>query len=240
MKKRNEEFSIKDLVLLFRPYVWLICIFALFVSLIFGGYSAFIKRDTYTSSAKMHIIKQNSTQITTTDIDLISKVIEDYEVLISTDMFLNYVIKDVESDPSYDKAWNINKGYIKSSISTKAVTDDILQISVTTDNAIKSNLIATAVSEVIRDHSVDLFAFGDSLSVKIVHSSTPAGAANSKHVVRNALIGFFGGMILAMIVIFVASSFDIIIRDKKKLEDTFGIPVIGLIPKFEVEGETQK
>jgi capsular polysaccharide biosynthesis protein len=240
MKKRNEEFNIKDLVHLFRPFLWVICIFSLLVSLVLGGYSAFVKGDTYTSSAKLHIIKQNSSQINVGDIDLISKVIEDYEVLIGTDMFLNYVIKDVVSDPSYKKEWAISKEYVKAHIRTKAVTDDILEISVSTDDAIKSNLIATAASEVIRDHSIDLFAFGSSLSVKIVHSSTPAGSANNKHVVRNALIGFFGGMIFSMIVIFIISSFDIVIRDKKKLEDTFSIPVLGLIPKYEVEGENAK
>ena len=237
MVKRNEEFSIKDLISLFIPKIGLILVCALVASLLFGGYASFIKDDTYTSSAKMHVIKQTSSQISTSDIDFISKVIDDYKVLITTDMFLNYVIQDVEDDETYvNNNWNISKSYIKGHMSTSAITDDILQISVTTDNPAKSHLIATAVSEVIRDRSRELFAFGDTLTVKIVHASTP-NSANSKNVARNALIGFVAGAVVSMLAIFTISLFDIVVRDKKKLEDTFGLPIIGLIPKFDVEEE---
>ena len=237
MVKRNEEFSIKDIISLFIPKVWIIVICALVFSFIFGGYAAFIKDDTYTSSAKMHVIKQTSSQISSSDIDFVSKVIDDYKVLITTDMFLNYVIQDIESEETYiSNKWNISKSYIKGHMSTSAITDDILQISVTTDNPAKSHLIATAVSEVIRDRSRELFAFGDTLTVKIVHASTP-NSANSKNVVRNLFIGFVGGAVGSMLVIFLVAMFDIVVRDKKKLEDTFGLPIIGLIPRFDVEEE---
>lgn len=185
----------------------------------------------------MHVIKQTSSQISSSDIDFVSKVIDDYKVLITTDMFLNYVIQDIESEETYiSNKWNISKSYIKGHMSTSAITDDILQISVTTDNPAKSHLIATAVSEVIRDRSRELFAFGDTLTVKIVHASTP-NSANSKNVVRNLFIGFVGGAVGSMLVIFLVAMFDIVVRDKKKLEDTFGLPIIGLIPRFDVEEE---
>ena len=239
MKKRTEEFSLKELVSLFLPKMWLICIVALTLSLVLGGYAAFIKDDTYTSSAKMHVIKQTSTQISASDIDFISKVIDDYRVLITTDSFLNYVIQDIEDEHAYiENGWNITKGYVKSHVSTGAITDDIIEISVTTDDPIKSHLIATAVSNVIKDRSHDIFAFEDALNVKIVHPSSP-GAVNSKNVLRNVLIGFILGAAMTMLVIFVMSLFDIVIRDKKKLEETFDLPVIGLIPKYEIEEESK-
>ncbi len=239
MRKRNEEFNIKDLLMLFRPFIWVICIFSLLVSLAFGGYSAFIKKDTYTSSAQFHVIKLSSTQMGTGDFDFVSKVIEDYKVLIYTDIFLDFVLDEVTANSDYKEEWGVTRGYITSHLDIKAVTDDILQISVTTDDAIKSKIIATAVSNIIRNKSYDLFAFGKSLTVKDLNAPT-TGSANNKHVVRNSLIGFFGGMIVSMLVIFIASSFDIVIRDKKKLEDTFDIPVIGLIPKYDVGEEVGK
>ena len=237
MKKLNEEFSVKDLIALFVPKIWIILIVSLVVSLAFGGYSAFIKDETYTSSAKMHVIKLTSSQISASDIDYVSKVIDDYKILITTDSFLSRVMTKLESMNAYkNSGWTVSKEYIRSHMTTSVLTDDILEISVTTTDANKSHIIATAVSNVIQENSIELFAFGDTLNVRIVHSSS-ISAANSKNVVRNAVIGFAGGAVVSMLAIFVLSLFDVVVHDKKKLEDSFDMPIIGLIPRFDVDEE---
>lgn len=44
-----------------------------------------------------------------------------------------------------------------------------------------------------------------------------------------------------MAVIFVANMLDVTIRDKKKIEDNFDIPVLGVIPRFiSEEGKAKK
>lgn len=237
MKRHNEEFSVKDLFALFAPKIWIILIVSLVVSLAFGGYSAFVKDDTYTSSAKMHVIKLTSSQISASDIDYVSKVIDDYKILITTDSFLATVITKLESMDTYKNGdWKASNAYIRAHMTTSVLTDDILEISVTTTDATRSHLIATAVSSVIQENSIHLFAFGDTLNVRIVHSSSISGA-NNKNVVRNALIGFVGGAVVSMLFIFVLSLFDIVVHDKKKLEESFGMPIIGLIPRFDVDEE---
>ena len=238
MKKLNEEFSVKDLITLFIPKVWIILIVALVVSFAFGGYSSFLKDDTYTSSAKMHVIKLTSSQISASDIDYVSKVIEDYKILITTDTFLSRVMAKLDSMESYTSSgWKVSDDYIRAHMNTSVLTDDILEISVTTDDALKSHIIATAVSAVIQENSIELFAFGDTLNVRIVHPSSVSTAANSKNVVRNALVGFVGGAVISMLAIFILSLFDIIVHDKKKLEESFDMPIIGLIPRFDVDEE---
>ena len=237
MVKRNEEFSIKDLISLFLPKIGLILVVALLFGMLFGGYSAFVKDDTYTSSSQLHVIKSTSSQISASDIDFVSKVIDDYKVLIKTDMFLNFVVDEInKSDIAVKNNWKVEPSYVKSHLTTAPITDDILQISVTTNNQDKSYIIAKAISEVIKERSHELFAFGDTLTVKVVNEAA-RGGRNSKNVVRNIVVGFIGGAVASMLVIFVYSLFDIVIRDKKKLEESFGLPVIGLIPRYGVEGE---
>ena len=237
MIKRNDEFSIKELITLLMPKLWIVIIIALVVGALFGAYSAFLVDDTYTSKAKIHIVKQNSS-MNSGDMDVVSKVIEDYKVLINTEMFLNYVMQDIMFSPDYQESWQINNAYISSHLNARGVTDDIIEISVTTDNMIKSHLIATVVSEVIIEKSSEIFAFGDSLSLKILNPSIH-NPANSKHVVRNTFIGFSGGMFISILAIFIISQFDIIVRDKKKLEETFNLPIIGVIPRYNVEEERE-
>ena len=237
MVKRNEEFSIKELINLFLPKIGIILVVALLVSSLLGIYSAFVKEDTYTSSSQLHVIKSTSSQISASDIDFVSKVIDDYKILIKTDMFLNFVVDEINSnDIAINKGWKIDRDFVKSHMSTTAITDDILQISVTTNDQDKSYLVAKAVSEVIKDRSHELFAFGDTLTVKIVNDASRA-AMNSKNVVRNVVIGFVAGAVGCMLIIFIRSLFDVAIRDKKKLEESFGLPIIGIIPRYDVEGE---
>lgn len=239
MVKRNEEFSIKELISLFVPKLGLIIVVALLFGMLFGAYSAFVKDDTYTSSSQLHVIKSTSSQISASDIDFVSKVIDDYKVLIKTDMFLNFVVDEInKSDIAVKNNWKVEPAFVKAHLSTTPITDDILQISVTTNNQDKSYIVAKAISEVIKERSHELFAFGDTLTVKVVNEAT-RGGRNSKNVTRNIAIGVVGGAVACMLIIFVHSLFDIVIRDKKKLEESFGLPVIGLIPKYEIEGENK-
>ncbi len=237
MIKRNDEFSIKELVTLFIPRLWLIVIIGMIVGTAFGGYSAFVKEKTYTSSVTIHIVKQNSS-MSTGDLDVVSKVIEDYKILVGTEKFLNLVTKDIPERLDYVEGWDITNEYIKSHMSTKGVTDDILEISVTTDTQKKSHIIATVVSEVIIDKSSELFAFDDSLTLKILNPSKENGA-NSKNVPRNTAIGFASGALVTMLVIFLFAQFDVIVHDKRKLEETFELPIIGIIPRYNVEEDKQ-
>ena len=56
---------------------------------------------------------------------------------------------------------------------------------------------------------------------------------DSKNVVRNTIIGFAVGMIMSMVVVFVLSKFDVVVRTREKLESNFDYPVLGVIPKIE-------
>ena len=62
----------------------------------------------------------------------------------------------------------------------------------------------------------------------------------SKNIFTNALIGVLIGAVVSMLGIFVYSIFDVVIRDKKKLEDNFDFPVLGVIPRYDVPVEQDK
>ena len=72
-----------------------------------------------------------------------------------------------------------------------------------------------------------------SITIKIINSPKKALTANSKGVFRNAIIGGFAGALVTMLAVFVVSRLDVIIRNKEKIEQSFDIPILGLIPRFE-------
>lgn len=84
------------------------------------------------------------------------------------------------------------------------------------------------------DHLCELF-MDMKYAIEITRIGSPRlpASPDSKHVVRNAVIGFAAGMIVSMVVVFLLSKFDVIVRSREKLESNFDYPILGVIPKAE-------
>ena len=235
MKKHNDEFSVKELLNLFLPKIWIIAIVAVVFSLVMGVYSVFLKNETYTSSSKIMVVKTSS-QISAGDIDLAAQLIDTYKILLMTDEFISYVVADMEQQVSYQEEWNVSKSYVKSSMSVSALSNDVFKVSVTTDDPAKSSVIAKSVYKMIEDMSSTILAYPEgAISARAIEKPSQYGVQDSKGTTKNVAIGFIGGAAVAMFGIFVYSLFDVIIRDKKRLEETFDVPVLGVIPSYLVE-----
>lgn len=267
MKKKNDEFSFKDLLSIFIPKMWLIAI----VAIIFGGalgvYSAFIKQDTYTSTAMIMVTKNTGGSLTTSDRYLAADMVEPYEIVIKSDKFLEKVInymeygameeanktsdenekeakKEIASMLSYYSAkYDLTPSMIAPMVAIKKLGDtEIFNLNVTTDDPGLSHAVAVALNKKITDREDGLskmLTYND-VSTSTIDEPVFNGVANSKNVVRNTLIGLVGGALLTMIALYIVSMFDIMIRDRKKLDDNFDIPVLGVIPRFQIEEEGRK
>ena len=71
--------------------------------------------------------------------------------------------------------------------------------------------------------------------VEVVDPPSTPSAPNGKNEVRNALIAFLIGFVLTTGVILIIAFADVIVRDKKKLEDHFDLPILGIIPFHDIE-----
>ena len=95
--------------------------------------------------------------------------------------------------------------------------------------------VSLAIAEVAGDLLVEKYEDDHNYAIKILTNEEPVlpMAANSKHVVRNAAIAFAAGLLVTLLVIFVASRFDVVIRSREKIEENFDIPILGVIPRLE-------
>lgn len=239
MKKRNEDFTLKELINILIPKLWIIAIVSIVFGAVMAAYSLFIKDDTYTSTTRIHVIKATSIDFAVSDVEFASSYLETYVEVLTIPDFLTEVLEVFKDNhASYEKeegdfekkGWDKLqpskiKGYISSS--TK---QDILSISVTTEDPLLSCGIADSIASV--------FAKGDFLAyekevvkVKTLQQPYPQGA-NSRRTVLNTFIGLIAGAVVSMIAIFVINMFDVVIHDKKKIEDNFDIPILGVIPRF--------
>ena len=89
MRKRNEDFSLKELVNIFLPKLWLIMAISLVFGAVMAIYSKYIKDDTYTSTTKIHVIKNSSgVDYGVSDIDFANSYLETYVEALTIPDFL--------------------------------------------------------------------------------------------------------------------------------------------------------
>lgn len=254
MRKRTEEFNIKELLNIFIPKLWLIVIVAMVCGMCMAVYSLFIKDDTYTSSTRIHVVKNSDMEFETNDVEFANMYLQTYvEVLnipdfrttvverfklnytklyqeeypgLTSDELFNFVINQEELIK--DEAWYDALINQKFSISS-STNQDLLSVSVTSDYSYLSYGIANAISDVLREGKT--LAYDDTVRMQEVQRAVISGP-NSRKTVLNTIIGGAIGAILSMVAIFIYNIADVTIRDKKKLEDNFDIPVLGVIPRF--------
>ena len=251
MRKRNDEFSLKELINIFLPKLWLILIVALIFGSAMAVYSAILKDDTYTSTTRIHVTKEMGYgyDYAVSDVDFATSYLETYKMVLTIPDFLNNVLAHLEDnhasyeqyDGEYEElGWDkLTPDRIRGFISSNS-QQDIITISVTTADPILSRALADSIAYVFTQG--DILAYPeDVVTVKILQIAKAPSSPNSRNVMLNTMIGVAIGTVLSMAVIFIMDMFDVIIHDKKKIEDTFDIPILGVIPRFlSEEGKSKK
>ena len=240
MKKSSEEFSIKDFLSIFVPKIWIILLISVVVAVLFGGNSAFLKKDTYTSDASLIMSKQNYAG--SGDIDLVYNLIDMCIEVMYKDSFLTDVsnaIKTKYADFALEGGWNLSPSYIASVTKVnKLGSNQVFDVVVTTGDPMLSYAITDCFASTIDEKLPELLPYSEGLiDFNIVEQATVATKPNSRKVLSNSLIGFAIGLVVALVGVFVFSVLDVVIRDKKKLEDNFDLPVLGVIPDFEISAD---
>lgn len=228
MKKKNEEISFKDLIAIFLPKLWLIAIVAVVCSAFMGVYSGVIKKDTYTASSLMYVYK-DSASINFNDAQIAETMIDNYRIKLYTDDMLAKIVNALPSD--YDE-YNVTMGMLRQSISFSNQKNGMFKISVTTPNPQLSFALMVCVENIA---PVEFRNINVSLGIDIMDSTKLPKAPDSKNVPTNVLIGFAAGAFVSALAVWIFTAFDTSIDSKKKIEDNFDIPVLGVIPEHILE-----
>ena len=243
MKKQHEEITIKELIDIFLPKIWIIAIVAIVFAGLLGAYSMFIKDDTFTSTASFIMVKiptqynENTgttavtTGLTASEIQAMQSMISMSEQVIETNDYLEKVKEKLVSRDARYEGVSINR--LRDMLSIKVVGEaTCFDLSVVSTDSQLSYDVSQIVYETFPSVIEDVFD-SYSVTIKIIDPPRKAVSPNSKGVFKNAVIGGFAGAILAVIVVFIISKLDVVIRSKDKVEKSFDIPIIGIIPRFE-------
>ena len=236
MKRETEEFTLKELFLLFLPKLWLIILCGVIFAGAIGAYSVFLKDDTYTSSATIYVYKERANDTASNsyyDSITSQKMVKTYSIVLKSNSFLEKVISGIEDAEEY----SLTPEKIKATLQIKQVDEtEVFDVYYTSKNEELTYKVLSEIT-VLAQTEIKNMVSSTASDVKIIDEPIMPKAPDSKHVVRNALIGFIAGVVVSMVVIFLFDQFDVVIHNKKKIEDNFDIPVLGVIPR---QGATVK
>ena len=234
MNKKNDEITIQDIISIFVPKLWIIALVAVLTAAVLGGYSMFLTKDTYTSGAKYMVIKtstsnpdQTTSGLSSSDIIGMQGMIANAQEILNTHDFCESVINELgRDDLDIDDIKNMTSVSLSNSDAT------CYDIKVTHRDAQTAFEVATVAGELMKDKFTGTAKYA--YAVVQIDSARLANEANSKNVFRNSAVGLLAGALLAMVVIFVYDRFDIVIRTREKIENNFDVPILGVIPRLEI------
>ncbi len=235
MKKQRGEITISDIIGIFLPKLWIIAL----VAAILGAASGFwvmSKPRTYTSTVTLYVYRSDSNSVNTSDITAAETMMNNYKYLLKSRDFVNRV--KLELDNMYPEHSDVSVGQISGTIgfSVQSNTTYFHVSSTSTDKTLATN-IATVICEIAPAHITDRIP--DTLEVTIFEDPVEA-TPNSKGTFKAVIIGALAGALVSALAIWIIAMFDVKIRDKKKLEDTFDIPVLAVIPQHIIPETEEK
>ncbi len=225
MKKQRGEITLGDIIGIFIPKLWLI----IAVAIILGagaGISVMLKERTYTSTVTLYVYRDTEA-IQGSDINAAETMMNNYKYILKSRDFVNRI--KIELDNMYPEHQDVSAGQISSMIGFSVVSDTtFFNVSAKSTDQILATHVADVICEIAPAHIIDRIP--NTLEVTIAEEPGDA-TPNSKGTVRAVIIAALAGALVTAAVIWIISMFDVKIRDKKKIEDNFDLPLLAVIPK---------
>lgn len=232
--KQKRERTLKDFVDILLPKLWVIVIVGIIAATAAFVYS-YTRQDTYTAQAR-YLVKYSTEKDASNslyDNEIVQNKITNYAVLVDGSEFRTKVVDKAKDVYGIEIEESQFKSMFSFSVSSDAPTFTIRVTHTNPDIAFK---LADIVEDCIRIEIAEM-ENNNGLVTEVDAPLQPI-PPNSKNEVRNAIIAFLAGALVSAAVILVIALSDVTIRDKKKLEDNFEIPILGVIPFHDV-GNTQ-
>ena len=229
-----EELDLKELFEIFwnkKVQILLIILIFIVIGII---YTVGFTTPMYSSSTSLVLVgTSNSTdttgtsgqtsEITTTDITINSKLVATYSKLVKTKNILGQVISNLGIDVDEDE--------LKKNIEVTAKEDtELIEITVENENPVYAAKIANEIREELTQRVAELY---DMQNIKpLDDAKVPTSPSNINHV-KDILIFIAAGIVLSVIYVVLANLLDNTVKSSTDIEKATGLNVIAEIPVYE-------
>ena len=209
----------------------LILLVGITTALIGFAISFFVIAPTYESTTKIYILNKNESQnVTYSDMQLGTQLTKDYSELINSRYVLEEVIQKLRLNLDYQG--------LKEKVSVSSPTDTrIVAITVTDKDPVEAMNIANAIRESASNHIGNVM---DIDAVNVVESANmPTKKAAPSYLKWTVIAGMLG-ILLVCAMILVKYLLDDTINTSEDVERYLGLSTLAIIPIIESEADSKK
>ena len=171
--------------------------------------------------------------ITGSDLDVGSKLTNDYAELLKSRTVMNRVIADLDLQNTYPEMANVTPDVISGMVTIETSQNTrVLKIKVMDTNPTRAQDIANAVRKAGAVHIKNVM---DIDAVNVVYEANLPDKPTSPNVKKNALIGGMLFFIVAAAIIIINMLMDDTIKTQNDVEKYLELSVLGAIPYDELE-----
>lgn len=228
MGKTNEydEIDLGQLLEAMWKKAWAIVLAAILGGGVFFAYAKFMITPLYVADAQMYVNNSSvsfgntSLTISSAELSAAKTLVDTYIVILNSRDTLNEVIRETGVPYTYHElAGMVKAGAVNNT--------EVFSITVTSPSPQEAELIANAIVKVLPIRIADIV---DGSDVRVVHYAIVPTAKVSPNITRYTAIGMLVGVIVACAVICVMVLRDTLIHNEDYLMDTYGLPVLAVIP----------
>ena len=227
-----EEIDLKELFEYFKGKIIIIAIITLAVCLLGCIYGLFIQKPMYRSYTTVILgsnengTNANSGGISQTDIAINDHLVDTYAEIVKSRRVLNKVISELSLDISYEALSNM--------ISVSSVNNtEIIKISVSNLNGKTAKNIANVTANCFTAEVKELYNMSN---VNILDEAIENSKPYNINVLKQTIIYFMIGLVLALGFVFVVYYFDRTIKTTEQIENKIKLPILGSVEEYGKEG----
>lgn len=198
------------------------------------AYTYFFVTPLYQASALLYVnnssITVGSTSVSLSDLSASKTLVDTYIVILKTRLTLNEVIEQAGLDYSYED--------LRGMISASPVNStEIFEITVTSPYPAEAAHVANTIIKVLPEKISEVM---DGSSVRTVDYAVQPARKSSPSITKNVALGLVIGMMLSCGAIVLLDLLDEQIRDEEYLTQTYGLPVLAVVPDLLKSSESSK
>ncbi|MGT2647319.1 Wzz/FepE/Etk N-terminal domain-containing protein [Streptococcus uberis] len=208
--------------------LWMKKFLILFMALFFGTLallgSVFLIKPSYSASTRIYVInQQNAENITATDLQAGSFLVNDYKEIITS--------RDVMKDVIATNSLSLSPDTLSKMISVTIPADTrVISITVTNHDPQQAKDLANSIREVASEKIKSVTKVQDVTPLEKAQLPSKPSSPNIK---RNTMIGMLIGGLFTIVIIVIKEVLDDRIKRPEDVEEVLGMTLLGIVPNID-------
>lgn len=208
--------------------LWMKKFLILFMALFFGTLallgSIFLIKPSYSASTRIYVInQQNAENITATDLQAGSFLVNDYKEIITS--------RDVMKDVIATNSLSLSPDTLSKMISVTIPADTrVISITVTNHDPQQAKDLANSIREVASEKIKSVTKVQDVTPLEKAQLPSKPSSSNIK---RNTMIGMLIGGLFTIVIIVIKEVLDDRVKRPEDVEEVLGMTLLGIVPNID-------